>query len=305
MPSPRTLLALAALAAAPAFAPAQSTRPAVEPGDAYRVAGITQPDEDLQLAFPMRGRVGRVLVEKGEAVEAGQTLVVLEDTQQQVAVKKAQLEAQRRAPAIVELRGKELEKAKVDLDRIVTANVDRAGTYNTTEVREAELAVEQAQAQLKVAAIEVEAAESEVEAQQATLDLMKVTSPVAGIVRDVAVGVGEVVDEQRPAAVVVASDPVKIAVVDLNSAQVSGLRVGQQFPVRYAGREGVDDDWRKATISWIDPVVDAGSKIHLIELTMPNPEGIEAGRDVELALPSALADREDARRRGFGAASRR
>ena len=269
-------------------------------GDAggYVVPGVTKPNEDLQLAFPVRGRVGEVLVKKGDTVVPGDVLVTLDDAAQQASLERARVEAEVRGPTLVALREAELDKAKLDLQIALDANKDGRDVYNESEIREREILVKQAEAQLDVAKADVEGSRAEMQAQQASVDMMRIESPVEGIVREVTVGAGEAADEQRPSVIVVQSDPLKISVVDLNSAQVALLKVGQTVPVTYDKNEMQDEIGTvQATITYIDPQVEAGSKIHLIELEMPNPEGVESGRDVRVMFPIELQKFDDMRRR--------
>ncbi|MEM7808570.1 MAG: efflux RND transporter periplasmic adaptor subunit [Planctomycetota bacterium] len=260
--------------------------------------GTTMPNEDLELAFPLRGRVAEVLVKSGQAVKAGDPLIRLDDRQQRVQYKQAMMAVEREVPTRIKLRETQLAKTENDLKVRLDANKRAPGTYNDDEIAEYTILVEEAKTNLELERIALENAMAEVEAAEVILDQLLVTSPVDGIVRDIAVGLGETVDERTPAVVVVQNNPLEIRVNDLNPAQVAKLSLGQEMQVRYSEEEGLAGEWLTAKLIFIDPKVDFASGRHFIKLEMNNPDGLEAGRRIELKLPPEVA--EVGTGRGFG-----
>ena len=301
--TPRTILARLSLAAAAAAAlplwaaaaPERPARPSVSAAaqDAGpTVEGTTYPDEDLDLAFPTRGRVGEILVEPGQRVSAGEVLMRLDDRRERAQYEKEKMEAEIAGPVRVKLREEQLAIAENEL-----ARKQDSGSFTTAEKEEVRLKVQEARTQLALEEVGVEGETADMNIARATLEQMEIASPVDGVVREVPLGVGEAVTEQAVALKLIRMDPLEIRVLRLEPDQVVLLEPGQTMQVRYADGQGVGREWRDAKISWIDPMVEAGSNRHLIKLEMPNPDGVAPGRQVEVRLPDAVA--AAANRRGF------
>ncbi|MEM8874595.1 MAG: HlyD family efflux transporter periplasmic adaptor subunit [Planctomycetota bacterium] len=268
------------------------------------VIGTTMPNEDLELAFPTRGRVTEVLVKPGEIVKAGQPLIRLDDRTQQVQYKQAMMAMESEVPTRIALRELQLDKAELDLNKRLEQNKmaeeqRRGPVFNADEIAEYTIAVEEAKTNLELERIALQNAEAEVEAAKVIIDQLLVSSPVDGIVRDIAIGLGEAVDERTPAVIVVQNNPLKVRVNDLTPAQVSKLELGQAMEVRYADGAGGRSDWLTAKLTFIDPKVDFASGRHFVKLELENPEGLEAGRRIELKLPPEVAALADGSLGGF------
>lgn len=116
--------------------PVPETIPA---GEAVSIEGQVEPQAFVALAPESGGRVMEILVEEGEAVEAGQALLRLDDEQQSIA----------------------LAQAQSQLDA-VQASLEAARTQQA----QAEAAVETAQARADVAAAQLALVQSEAQAEE-------------------------------------------------------------------------------------------------------------------------------------------
>lgn len=148
----------------------QATLPPVRAGDRVEADGKVVPVQHAALAFPVGGTVAKVMVEPGEAVEAGQVLVRLDSAQQAAAVLKAMAD---------------LAAAQADL------GVAAAAATATPASNAAAGAVEAARARLDQMQAQLE--QAEVQADQTEL-----RAPFAGTVAAVHVGEGEVAGAGAP-----------------------------------------------------------------------------------------------------------
>jgi RND family efflux transporter MFP subunit len=295
---PRLALLLAA-AAVPAIAltvepTAAVAATAAGQDEVVTVKALSHPDEELQLSFPTRGRVGEVNVKSGETVKAGQVLMRLDDRRERAQYEMAKMEVEVAGPTKIKLREDQVSLARNEFDR----KQDNP-SFTTAEKEEAQMKLAEATTQLELERVNTELKTAEMGIAKATLGMMEIKSPIDGVVRKVELGVGEAVTEQSAALTVVSIDPLEIRVQTLEPDQVALLRIGQKMQVRYATGQGVDQGWRDATITYIDPMVEGGSQRHRVNLELPNPDGIAPGREMELRLPLELAELSDRANRRF------
>src|SRR5690606_36933721 len=121
--------------------------------------------------------------------------------------------------------------------------------------------------------------------QEELLELMRLTSKFDGIVARIDVGLGQIVDPQKPAMIIVQNDPLWIEFT-LPSAEAELLRDQTTMSVRYPN----EPEWRNASVILRSPVVDAASDRQLVRLEMENPQLRPTGLQVEVKLPGAVAD---------------
>ncbi len=117
--------------------------------------GDIEPDQTASVSFTSRGRVADVMVQEGDFVTAGDSLVRLESSNEQLAYQQAQLSLVSAQVALKDV----LDGPKDDDIKIAEANVRAAqGAYsavanavNADQIRAAELAFQQAQDAYRVA----------------------------------------------------------------------------------------------------------------------------------------------------------
>ena len=155
------------------------------------------------------GPVAEVLVRETEAVEAGQVLVILDDADARLALTRAQSD----------LAAAEADATRTRLDLSRRRALSSDGAVSADEITAAQNAYASARAALAAARAEVE---------QAELDLSRMTirAPVAGIVSDKNVQIGQRVEAGRPLMVIA---PVAEAFVDANfkENQLRRVEIGQ------------------------------------------------------------------------------
>jgi RND family efflux transporter MFP subunit len=216
------------------------------------------------------GVIDSISVERGDLVQAGQKLVVLDSR-----VEMATLAyAKRRADATAEvsanrasaefnsrrhLRIKSLYQDKVtSLDQ-----VDEAGT----QARLAKLELQRANENIQLAQLDYKRT-------QENLAQRTIISPFDGVVVERFLSIGESV-EDTPVLRIAQIDPLRVDVI-VPVAYMRDIEVGQQATIY---PEAPVSDAYSATVTIVDQVADAASGTFRVRLTLPNPD---------LAVPAGL-----------------
>ena len=158
------------------------------PSDAIRA--ITRPSADVTLSFVQPGRVAKIMRKDGEGIQAGEALVQLDDTVEQVAL--AQVKAASLDATQIQASQASLDQKRLDLKKLEKAAVIRAVT--DLEVEHGRLDVIIADLALKMAVFEHEQAILKFDETQKRVATMRMVSPIDGIVEQVTIEVGESVN---------------------------------------------------------------------------------------------------------------
>ncbi|WP_333607754.1 efflux RND transporter periplasmic adaptor subunit [Arsukibacterium sp.] len=227
----------------------------------------------VRLTARSRGLVEQILVEEGDAVSAGQLLLVLELSEQ-----RAELQ---RAAAV-------LEQAKLAYQRqqqLFARNLTSAADY-----------------QSQAAALRV--AESEHQLWQTRLAFGQIVAPRSGVVSMRAVELGEVVREQDTLLEISAMDELVLH-LGVSERDVAQLQVGAELSVQLDAMPGLD--W-PAQVRRIFPATDSLSRFVTVEVALPAEaysQGVKPGflaranmlidaREQVLAVPaSAVVNQDD------------
>ncbi len=243
-----------------------------------RIPGLTQAEQDLELALPIGGIVADVLVKEGDAVAAAAPLLRLHSERET-------LEHQR-AVAVHQAKEK-LQAAKQREEMLAeqlatTAQLYKEGrSVSREEYHKARLEAELARLDRlrlaqdeKVEALNVELAAAELE--QRTL-----RAPVAGTVTRLEVAAGEAVASGTP--VVQLVDTRRLRFVGAIEWRHAGqLKVGQQVRLRI---EGAEPALHNGEVSFVSPLVDPASGLVEFKVLIDNADGaLRAGTPAELLL---------------------
>jgi len=225
---------------------------------------LVQPSLVVEIGSPTTGLIEVVHVDRGDRVEPGQIVVELEANVERAAVDVARM----RASLEGELRARE-ETLALSTNRRRRASelfAKQALSVDTreeldTQARLAKLELLQATEARQLASLELRQAE-------ALLSRRILHSPIGGVVTERLLQAGEIVDEETV----------------LKIAQIDPLRVDVLMPAsRYGSvqtgmRAAVEPEFPVeasviATVSIVDPVIDAASGTFNVRLDLPNPDG--------------------------------
>ncbi|MFO0827149.1 MAG: efflux RND transporter periplasmic adaptor subunit [Phycisphaerales bacterium] len=249
---------------------------------------VTRPVHDLDLAFPMAGRVKEVPVKPGDRVSAGDLLVRLDDDELEVLVALSGLRAE--STAAIDSARVAHDAAEDLLAR--TQAAFKADGANTKDVSDARTRAAAAQAALAEAELKSNEAKLEMKQFQTRLDRMRLNAPFNGVVELVHVEAGGAIDELAPAVRLVDSSRLKIDVA-VPAGRTLDLRVGQTMSVRYRSAAGKSAT-AEATITSLAEVADAASRTRTVRLEMANDAGLPAGLPVDVLVPAPREQTADA-----------
>lgn len=223
---------------------------------------LIEPEQVADVGSPVTGVIDELPVSLGDTVDAGQPVARLrsdvERANVNVALMRAQVDAETRAAhASWELARQKVHRSKQLLDQ----NFVSAQALEQAEA-EAEVAAQKfklAQSQQKIYAREEAVA-------QAQLGLRTLRSPIKGVVVERYNNIGERV-EDKPVVRVASIDPLRVSLM-VPVAQYGQVAVGNTLLIRpeLPGIEPV-----RATVTYVDKVLDAASNSFRVRLALPNP----------------------------------
>jgi len=240
--------------------------PGLAPGLAANAAELEcliQPRETVTVSTPVEGIVDQVRVDRGDSIEKGAVLAVLESSLERNAVTIARARADQdyainSAKVRVEFGARRFERTDV---------LYKQNLVPLKEFDEAETAKIIAEHELVGAKENKRLADLEYERAKAALDLKTNRSPLSGVVVERLRYAGELAAKEHPV--------VKIA-------QLNPLRVEVFVPVALLGKVAVGERAvvipevpmnraLEASVTVVDKVVDAASGTFGIRLEVPNP----------------------------------
>lgn len=196
--------------------------------------------------------VTELLVEEGDTVRAGQTLLLLEDEAQRTALRRVESQLDRSRLEY------ERQKRLFEQDLISEQAYNQA-RYDTEQL---ELALEDAERELSYATV---------------------TAPISGVITERVVNIGDHVKTHAKLFQIVDFDSI-VARVFVPERQLPGLFVGQPARVLAQSLDGS----RQAAIERISPVVDPQSGTVKVTLAIPGNQGLLPGMYVEVDLVAAV-----------------
>jgi len=215
-----------------------------------RISGVTAPDKRSTLATRSAGILGELKIEKGDKVQAGDVVLVLDGAEKQSMVDTAK--------ALLDQRQKEAD----NIERLV-----KTGIVATTQSDGARSALASARSQL--------------DAAQADIDRLTVVAPFSGVIDQVMVEEGAWLPSGEAIAVLLQLDPV-VALGEVSEREIAQVNVGDEADVRLISGEIVS-----GTVRHISLEATAGTRTFPIEVAIANPDNrVPAGMTAEIMIKS-------------------
>ncbi len=222
----------------------------IEHNRIIRISGVTAPDKRTTLATSSTGILGELKVEKGDTVDVGDVILVLDGAEKQSMVETAK--------AMLDQRQKEAE----NIERLV-----KNGISPSTQSDSARSALASARSQL--------------DAAQADIDRLTVVAPFSGVIDQVMVEEGSWLPSGEAVAVLLQIDPV-VALGEVSEREIVHVTVGRQADVRLISGEIVS-----GSVRYISLEASAGTRTFPIEVAITNPENkVPAGMTAEIMIKS-------------------
>lgn len=246
-----TLLGGVLQAATPA-APGARPQPPARLGGDVGWSCLLEPSSRVELASDMAGVIDEVLVERGQSVRKGQRLATLRSGVEEAVVA--------------------LARAKADFGKRKTQRNDDLFAEELISTHERD----ELETEAKIAEMELREAEEQ-------LQRRRLLSPIEGIVVERHKSGGEYVGNE-PVFTLVRINPLHVEVV-VPAARFGSIRKGMVANVRPEAPVGGS---YPATVSIVDPVIDAASGTFGVRLVLPNPgHSLPAGLKCDIRFDDA------------------
>jgi RND family efflux transporter MFP subunit len=240
------------------------------------IGAITAPSKDVTVSFLMPGRIANVNVKQGDLVAAGQSLVQMDDSAEQIRL--VQAKAQSEDTTQIEATLAKLEQKRVDLRKLEWAAERSSATK--LEVEHARLNVKIAELALKLAKFEHAQDKRKYAELKVIVDRMNMKSPINGLVEEIHIRPGESVDGLDKVIRLVKTDPLWVD-VPVPLAKVADLKMGQTGKVIF---QGGGKGPVKGKIVFIAAVADAASGTLTVRLEVANKSKRKAGEQVRVVF---------------------
>lgn len=235
------------------------------PVHATELVGLAFPVSDVQVSASVAGLVQRISVRPGQAVKPGDVLLELDSASQQV-------ELRRRAVLLAD--DSELQTARsrlaalADLLQMTELVASKSQSVSREELIKAR--IEKVSAEGRLQQLLAQKARERVEHEQAQLELQQrtVRAPMAGVVVDVPVDVGE---WAKPGDVMVRLADISQVELRLNLPQTAAanFRIGARVVARFeAGSTQVQST---GLVNFVSPLADSASGLVDVRIRFTNP----------------------------------
>jgi len=245
-------------------------------------SGIVRGENEVYIMPKVMARVTAIYVKPGDQVREGQTLLVLDSSDYEAAVKQAeaalaQAEAAKRANDVQKetaLANYERMKKLHEAGAVSDQQMEQARSqYEALAAGGAEAAVEQARAGLLQA--------------QTQLNHCIIKSPISGVVGSINLSLGDTASPQSPAAVVTETSRLEIEVL-VSESEVSYIEAGREVDVFI---DAVQDEPFKGRVKSVATVPDPVKRSYVVEVMLDNPDGsIRSGMFAEVSIATISKD---------------
>lgn len=226
-----------------------SSQPVVDSSD---YVSTLKSRNSANISPQVEGSVTKIFVHSGEHVKAGQPLMQIDPVKQEATVRNQQ--------ASVAAQQANLKYAQQQYDR--DSQLAAAGVISRQ-------ALDQSRASLDAAKAQVAALQAGVNEQEAQLHYYKVVAPMAGIVGDIPVRVGDRVTTTTMLTTVDKPGSLE-AYIQVPVERSRDLKLGKEVQISDASGRIVE----QGKITFISPEVDNQTQTVLVKATIPNDHGL-------------------------------
>jgi len=214
--------------------------------------GTLNPFEEVTISAEVEGVMRSVKVEEGTQVSKGMLLAAIDDSDYSLEVRRSEA-ALRQAEATLENTRLEFKRK----DALYKEELVTKQQYDdvTTRLSLAEAEVERAKASLSLARLK--------------LQKTKITSPLACVVKEKRVSVGDFVKNGTPLFVIIQPNPIKLRFT-VPEKDVGRLKINQEVTLKVDGFPGSEF---KGSVNIVFPNVEEKTRTLQVEALVPNNNG--------------------------------
>jgi RND family efflux transporter MFP subunit len=222
------------------------------------------PSNTVDLAASTAGVLSAIHVKRGDEVRVGQIVAELQADVQRADVEISEMRATDNSTLDAKRISAKYEHRKLERQD----NLRERGIVSEQVYEDAQVALQLSQAEVAIAESSSRLYTAELQRARALLELRNVRSPIDGVVVDKTLSAGEFASDKEPVMVIAAIDPLHVEAF-FPLSELGKVTVGQTatvYPERLIG------GGLTATVTVIDPVVDAATSTFGVRLELPNAE---------------------------------
>jgi RND family efflux transporter MFP subunit len=246
-----------------------------------RSTGTVRARETAVISAQVMGRIQQVLVREGDAVKAGQTLVVLDDaalqaseSQAQAGVKAAE-NAQAAAQTNAALAASTLNRYK---------QLESEKSVSPQEMDEVSRRAEAAAANLDAVRAQTEAARAQESGARTMLGYTRLVAPFAGVVTSRTADPGTMAAPGMPLLRIDQAGALQLQTT-IDESAIGAIHKGMKVEVSI---DGASPGERAGTVSEIDAAADPASHGFLVKIDLPSAAQLRAGMYGTAELPNGM-----------------
>jgi RND family efflux transporter MFP subunit len=244
-----------------------------------RATGALKAHESATLSAQVMGRVTRVLVQAGDTVRAGQTLVVIDDatlrssSEQASAAVKAAEQQQAAAQSNADLAASTLARYR---------QLEAQKSVSPQEMDEVSHRAEAAQAQAAAMKAQSNAMRAQQAGAHAMLGYTRIVAPFSGVVTARMIDPGAMAAPGVPLVQIDSGGPLELQTTVPESA-MAGLRKGTKLAVTVDSLAGESFN---GTVAEIVPAADPMTHSFQMKVALPVSKSLRAGLSASAAIPN-------------------
>jgi HlyD family secretion protein len=253
-----------------------------ELGDDGKLWGNTKPSEKAEMSVASRSSdvVLDVRVKKGDFVKPGQILAVEDIREEEAELRTTELLAN----SEVAVRAAEATAKQKELE--VKRMTGKENVFTQYEVDKAKLDLDLAQLDIEKAQLDQAKFKSQAEQLRTQISRKQLVSRISGVVREINIEKGAVIDPQKPAIIVINNQPLWVEVhvpieMSLRLIELQQANKKLDFGVMLPGAKKATP----ANVIFIDPEADPAGKSQRWVLEMPNNQQVPSGLRLQVIPP--------------------
>ncbi|MGI5912542.1 MAG: efflux RND transporter periplasmic adaptor subunit [Syntrophomonadaceae bacterium] len=243
---------------------------------AVKYPGTVRGVNEVYIMPKVAARVTGIYVKPGDMVKVGQTLITLDRTDFEAAIKQgeaavAMAEAGKKANDI------QLENARLNYER--TKKLFEAGAASQQQLETAQVSYEVLASGSAEAALEQ--ARAGLLSAQTQLKYCTITSPINGVVGSINLSLGDTASPQSPAAAVTDTSLLEIETL-VSESEVSYIKTGDEVDILI---KAVSDKTLKGKVDSVSNVPDPVKRNYVVKVVLDNPDSkIKSGMFAEVII---------------------
>ena len=239
-------------------------------------AGIVRGRNEVTIMPKLPARVTAIYLKPGDSVKAGQTIMTLDSSDLNAAIRQAEAGVAQ-AEAALRTNAVQLESARTNCER--AQKLFSSGALSQADLEKAQAAFDTLNSGTAAAA--AASARAALATAQEALDKCNITSPINGVLGSVNLQLGQTASPASPAAIVTDNADLEVEVM-VNENDVSYIETGSEVDILI---KAISANRIRGTVDSVSTVADPVKRNFAVKVALSNPDGkIRSGMFAELII---------------------